>query len=379
MQSAPTPTLALAIALIGRRSITPDDGGCQQLLTERLSRSGFHSETLTSGGVTNLWARRGSGAPLIAFAGHTDVVPTGPLAQWTTDPFTPEVRDGWLYGRGAADMKTSIAAFVIAAEEFVAAWPQHAGSIALLITSDEEGPATDGTVKVVELLRDRNETLDFCIVGEPSSVERLGDTIKNGRRGSLSGALTVNGVQGHIAYPHLAKNPIHLVMPALAELAAIEWDQGNEYFQPTSWQVSNIHAGTGAGNVIPGQVEVQFNFRFAPVATEAALRKRMHAVLDAHALDYSIAWTLGGKSFLTPRGKLVNAMQDAIKTVTGVSAQISTGGGTSDGRFITDICKEIVEFGPLNATIHKIDERIEVAALEPLKDIYRGVLERILA
>jgi succinyl-diaminopimelate desuccinylase len=379
MPAAQSPTLALAIALIGRRSITPDDGGCQQLLTDRLSRSGFQSETLTSGGVTNLWARRGSGAPLIAFAGHTDVVPTGPLAQWTTDPFAPEVRDGWLYGRGAADMKTSIAAFVVAAEEFVAARPQHGGSIAFMITSDEEGPATDGTVKIVELLRDRNETLDYCIVGEPSSVERLGDTIKNGRRGSLSGALTVNGVQGHIAYPHLAKNPIHLVMPALAELATIEWDQGNEYFQPTSWQVSNIHAGTGAGNVIPGHVDVQFNFRFAPVTTEAALRQRVHAVLDAHGLDYSIAWTLGGKSFLTPRGKLVSVMQNAIKTVTGISAQISTGGGTSDGRFITDICREIVEFGPLNATIHKIDERIEVAALEPLKNVYRGVLERILA
>jgi succinyl-diaminopimelate desuccinylase len=379
MPAAPTPTLDLAIALIGRRSITPDDGGCQQLLTDRLSRSGFLSETLTSGGVTNLWARRGTGAPLIAFAGHTDVVPTGPLAQWTADPFGPTVRDGWLYGRGAADMKSSIAAFVVAAEEFVAARPQHAGSIALLITSDEEGPATDGTVKIVELLQNRNETLDYCIVGEPSSVERLGDTIKNGRRGSLSGALTVKGVQGHIAYPHLAKNPIHLVMPALTELAAIEWDQGNEYFQPTSWQVSNIHAGTGAGNVIPGHVDVHFNFRFAPVTTEAALRQRVHAVLDAHGLDYSIAWTLGGKSFLTPRGKLVNVMQDAIKTVTGVSAQISTGGGTSDGRFITDICREVVEFGPLNATIHKVDERIEVAALDPLKNVYRSVLERILA
>jgi succinyl-diaminopimelate desuccinylase len=379
MPSSATSTLDLAIALIGRRSITPDDGGCQQLLTERLGRSGFRCETITSGGVTNLWARRGTTAPLIAFAGHTDVVPTGPLAQWTSDPFVPVIRDGWLYGRGAADMKTSIAAFVVAAEEFVAAQPQHSGSIALLITSDEEGVATDGTVTVVELLRNRHETLDYCVVGEPSSLARLGDTIKNGRRGSLSGTLTVKGVQGHIAYPHLAKNPIHLVAPALTELAAVEWDQGNEYFPPTSWQVSNIHAGTGATNVIPGHVDVHFNFRFAPVSTDAALRQRVHAVLDARGLDYSIAWTLGGKPFLTPRGKLVSVMQEAIKSVTGVSAEISTTGGTSDGRFISEICREIVEFGPLNATIHKIDERISVAEMEPLKNVYRGVLERLLA
>lgn len=378
MPSPTNPTLDLAISLIARHSITPEDGGCQQLLMEHLGRAGFHGETLMSGGVTNLWARRGNSAPLVVFAGHTDVVPTGPLAQWTSDPFTPEVRDGWLYGRGAADMKTSIAAFAVAAEEFVAARPQHAGSIALLITSDEEGVATDGTVKVVELLRNRNEVIDYCIVGEPSSVKRLGDTIKNGRRGSLSGMLTVKGVQGHIAYPHLAKNPIHLVAPALAELAVIEWDQGNEYFPPTTWQISNINGGTGAGNVIPGHVAIHFNFRFAPVSTEEQLRKRVTAVLDAHGLDYSIAWTLGGKPFLTPRGRLVSVMQDAIKAVTGVAAEISTTGGTSDGRFISEVCKEIVEFGPLNASIHQIDERIEVASLEPLKNVYRGVLERLL-
>jgi succinyl-diaminopimelate desuccinylase len=366
------------MALIGRRSITPEDAGCQQVLAARLEPLGFACETLASGGVANLWARRGSEAPLLAFAGHTDVVPTGPLTQWTSDPFVPTLRDGFLYGRGASDMKTSIAAFVVAIEEFVAAHPKHRGSIALLITSDEEGPATDGTVKVVERLRERGETLDYCVVGEPSSTHRLGDVIKNGRRGSLSGTLTVKGIQGHIAYPQLAKNPIHQVMPALAELAAVEWDSGDEYFPPTSWQVSNIHAGTGATNVIPGHVEIHFNFRFAPVTTEAALRERVNAVLDKHGLDHSIAWTLGGKPFLTPRGKLVGIMQDSIKAETGVDAEISTTGGTSDGRFIAEICREIVEFGPMNATIHKIDERLGVAEIEPLKNIYRGVLERLL-
>ena len=373
-----SPTLELAMALIAQRSITPEDADCQQLVAERLSRIGFRCESIESGGVTNLWARRGDVAPLIAFAGHTDVVPTGPVSQWGSDPFAPTIRDGWLYGRGACDMKTSIAAFVIAAEEFVATHPQHRGSIALLITSDEEGVATDGTVKVVERLRDRKEILDYCVVGEPSSTNRLGDTIKNGRRGTLSGKLRINGVQGHIAYPHLAKNPIHLAVPALTELATMEWDQGNEYFPPTTWQVSNIHGGTGAGNVIPGHVEIHFNFRFAPVSNEEHLRRRVHAVLDTHGLDYAIAWTLGGKPFLTPRGKLVGVLQDAIKTVTGLACEISTAGGTSDGRFISEICKETVEFGPVNATIHKIDERIEVAAIDPLKDVYRGVLERLL-
>jgi succinyl-diaminopimelate desuccinylase len=375
---AANPTLELAMALIGRRSITPDDADCQRVLAARLEPLGFRCESLNSGSVTNLWARRGTTAPLLAFAGHTDVVPTGPLTQWTSDPFVPTVRDGYLYGRGASDMKTSIAAFVVAIEEFVAARPQHSGSIALLITSDEEGPATDGTIKIVERLRDRGEALDYCVVGEPSSARHLGDVIKNGRRGSLSGTLTVRGIQGHIAYPQLARNPIHQAMPALAELASIKWDSGNEYFPQTSWQVSNIHAGTGATNIIPGQVEIHFNFRFAPVTAEAALRERVHAVLDKHQLDYSIGWTLGGKPFLTPRGKLVGVMQKAIKAETGVDAEISTTGGTSDGRFIAEICGEIVEFGPNNATIHKIDECLCIAEIEPLKNIYRGVMERLL-
>ena len=374
-----SPALDLARELLARRSITPDDQGCQEILANRLRRIGFNCETLGSGGVTNLWARRGKEAPLFAFAGHTDVVPTGPLAQWSSDPFVPTVRDGWLYGRGAADMKTSIAAFVVAAEEFVAAHPRHRGSIALLITSDEEGVATDGTVKVVELLKQRDEKLDYCVVGEPSSVTRLGDTIKNGRRGTLSGKLLVNGVQGHIAYPHLAKNPIHLVVPALTELATTEWDKGNEYFSATAFQVSNIHGGTGASNVIPGQVEIDFNVRFSPESTDHQLRQRVHGLLDSHGLDYKIEWTLGGQSFLTPRGKLVGVMQDAIKSVTGVDAEISTSGGTSDGRFIAEICRELVEFGPINASIHKIDERIEISTIAPLKDVYRGALERLLA
>jgi len=374
----PSTTLELSKALMARPSVTPADDGCQPILIARLEKIGFRCETLESNGVTNLWARRGDSAPVLAFAGHTDVVPTGPITQWQSDPFTPVERDGYLYGRGACDMKTSIAAFVVAAEEFVAARPQHAGSIALLITSDEEGPATDGTVKVVELLRTRNEGIDFCIVGEPSSSERLGDIIKNGRRGTLSGKLRINGVQGHIAYPHLAKNPIHLAVPALGELAAMQWDQGNEYFQPTSWQVSNIHGGTGAANVIPGHLEVLFNFRYAPVVSADELKQRVHAVLDAHGLDYQLEWTLGGKPFLTPRGKLVGVVSEAIKAVTGVDTEISTTGGTSDGRFIAEICRELVELGPVNATIHKIDERVEIASMDPLKNIYRGVLERLL-
>jgi len=374
----PSATLDLAKALIAKSSITPADGGCQQLLIERLAPLGFRCETIASGGVTNLWARRGDAAPVIAFAGHTDVVPTGPLAQWQSDPFVPVERDGFLYGRGAADMKTSIAAFAVAAEEFIASNPKHTGSIALLITSDEEGPAIDGTVKVVEALRARNENLDFCIVGEPSSTAVLGDVIKNGRRGTLSGKLIVKGIQGHIAYPHLAKNPIHEAVPALTELAAMQWDQGNEYFPPTTWQISNIHGGTGAGNVIPGQVEILFNFRYAPVSTADDLKRRVHVMLDAHKLDYALAWTLGGKPFLTPRGKLVSVITDSIKAVTGVTPEISTTGGTSDGRFIAEICRELVEFGPVNATIHKIDERVEIASIESLKNVYRGVLERLL-
>ncbi|MGC2517990.1 MAG: succinyl-diaminopimelate desuccinylase [Burkholderiales bacterium] len=371
-------TLALARELIARRSVTPEDGGCQELLAGRLARLGFTVEPLRSGKVANLWARRGTGRPLVCFAGHTDVVPTGPLDQWHSDPFSPTERDGRLYGRGAADMKTSIAAFVVAVEQFVAKHPSHKGSIALLITSDEEADAIDGTVKVVELLKRRNERIDCCIVGEPTSVAKLGDTIKNGRRGSLSGTLKVKGVQGHVAYPHLAKNPVHLAAPALAELAATEWDRGNEYFPPTTWQISNIHAGTGAANVIPGEMEVLFNFRFSTASTPEGLQQKVHALLDRHGLDYELQWTLSGPPYLTPRGELVETISAAIREVTGQAPEISTTGGTSDGRFIADICPQVVEFGPLNATIHKLDEHIEIASIEPLRDIYLRTLERLL-
>jgi len=354
------------------------------LLAARLRPLGFDCETLSFGPenfrVTNLWAvRRGrAGGKLLMFAGHTDVVPTGPLAQWHSDPFVPTHRNGKLYGRGAADMKTSIAAMVVAIEEFVARHGEHCGGIALLITSDEEGPSVDGTVKVCELLKQRGEVIDFCIVGEPTSVHRLGDMIKNGRRGSLTGKLTVNGVQGHIAYPQLARNPIHLVASALAELVRIEWDFGNAYFPPTSWQMSNIHAGTGAGNVIPGELVVDFNFRFSTESTPESLKSRVHAVLDNHALSYELAWTLSGEPFLTPQGDLVEALSDAIRSENGVATELSTTGGTSDGRFISKICPQVVEFGPLNETIHKIDENVVVADIEPLKNIYRKTLEGLL-
>jgi succinyl-diaminopimelate desuccinylase len=370
--------LELTQALIERRSLTPEDAGCQELLEARLAAAGFRCEALQAGGVTNLWARRGGGKPLLCFAGHTDVVPTGPLGQWHSDPFAPTIRDGRLFGRGAADMKSSIAAFVVAAEAFVAERPAHRGSIALLITSDEEGPAVDGTVRVVELLKRRGESIDYCLVGEPSSAEALGDTIKNGRRGSLSGKLTVRGVQGHIAYPQLARNPIHLVAPALAELAALRWDEGNEYFPPTTWQVSNIHAGTGAANVIPGQLELDFNFRFSTASSEDSLKERFEAVLRKHGLDYSVDWTLSGKPFLTRPGELVNALQSAIRAHTGRRAELSTTGGTSDGRFIAEICPQVVEFGPVNASIHKLNEHIELDALERLPRIYLDVLRALL-
>jgi len=372
------PTLELTRELIGRCSVTPEDAGCQALIAQRLAASGFRAETIASNGVTNTWLRRGTAAPLAAFAGHTDVVPTGPVEEWSCDPFGPIERDGWLYGRGASDMKSSIAAFVVAAEEFVRAHPSHAGSIALLLTSDEEGPATDGTTLVVEALRARGETIDYCIVGEPTSVTRLGDTIKNGRRGSLSGRLTVKGLQGHVAYPHLARNPVHIVAPALAELAATRWDDGDEFFPPTTFQISNIHAGTGAANVIPGTCVVHFNFRFAPASTEASLRSRVEALLDRHGVDRELVWTLGASPFLTRRGVLSEALGAAIAGVTGVQTELSTTGGTSDGRFIATFCDQVIEFGPPNATIHQIDERIAVADLAPLKDIYRGTLERLL-
>ncbi len=372
------PTLELARQLISRSSVTPADGGCQAMLAQRLAACGFRAETIASNGVTNAWMRRGTASPLVAFAGHTDVVPTGPVEQWSSEPFAATERDGWLYGRGASDMKSSIAAFVVAAEEFVRAHPQHPGSIALLLTSDEEGPATDGTTRVVEALRARGEPIDYCVVGEPTSVDRLGDTIKNGRRGSLTGRLTVKGLQGHVAYPHLARNPVHSVAPALAELAAERWDDGDEFFPPTTFQVSNIHAGTGAGNVIPGTCVIDFNFRFAPASTAASLRSRVEAVLDRHGVERTLEWTLGASPFITQRGALSEALGAAIADVTGVQTTLSTTGGTSDGRFISTFCNQVIEFGPPNATIHQIDERIAVADLAPLKDIYRGTLERLL-
>ena len=371
-------TLALTEELIALHSVTPADGGCQLKMAERLKPLGFACETIASGDVTNLWARRGAAQPLLVFAGHTDVVPTGPLERWSSDPFVPTHRDGKLYGRGAADMKTSLAAMVVAVEEFVAAHPNHKGSIGFLITSDEEGPAIDGTVIVCDQLKARGVQLDYCIVGEPTSVKQIGDMIKNGRRGTMSGKLTIKGVQGHIAYPHMAKNPIHLAMPALAELTTIEWDQGNEYYLPTSWQMSNIHAGTGASNVIPGECVVDFNFRFSTASTVEGLQQRVHAVLDQHGLDYTLQWTVGGLPFLTPRGELSDALSSAIKAETGISTELSTTGGTSDGRFIAQICPQVVEFGPTNASIHKIDEHIAVTEIEPLKNIYRRTLENLL-
>ncbi|MDD3353363.1 succinyl-diaminopimelate desuccinylase [Zoogloea sp.] len=372
------PTLDLTRELIARTSVTPEDAGCLELIAARLAPLGFVCERLDGGGVSNLWARRGTARPLVVFAGHTDVVPTGPLEAWTSNPFVPTERDGHLFGRGAADMKTSLAAFVTSIEDFVASHPEHPGSIALLLTSDEEGDATHGTTLVVDTLKARGETLDYCIVGEPTSVDTLGDMIKNGRRGSLSGKLTVKGVQGHIAYPHLARNPIHLAAPALAELASVTWDAGNEYFPPTSWQMSNIKAGTGATNVIPGTLEVMFNFRFATVHTADALKARVHAILDRHGLDYELAWTLGGKPFLTPRGTLVDAMEQAVRDTLAITPELSTTGGTSDGRFIAEICPQVVEFGPVNATIHKLDECVALEAIAPLSTIYRRTLENLL-
>ncbi|MBW8717689.1 MAG: succinyl-diaminopimelate desuccinylase [Variovorax paradoxus] len=384
-------TLQLAEQLISRPSVTPDDAGCQQILGERLARLGFTLETIESGPadfrVTNLWAvRRPAGtAPTktLVFAGHTDVVPTGPVEQWTSHPFTPTHRGGKLYGRGACDMKTSVAAFVVSIEEFLAATPDPRLTLALLLTSDEEGPGVDGTVIVCNALAARGETIDYCIVGEPTAVERCGDMIKNGRRGTMSGKLTVHGVQGHIAYPHLAKNPVHAVAPALAELVAINasggWDAGNAYFQPTSWQISNFHAGTGASNVIPGSAVIDFNFRFSTESTPESLQKRVHAVLDAHGVDCTLAWTIGGLPFLTTPGELVSAVQAAIADETGIATELSTSGGTSDARFIAKICKQVVELGPVNASIHKIDEHIDVAEIETLKNIYKRTLERLEA
>ena len=373
-----TATLALTKQLIAEPSVTPDDKHCQTLLAERLQAIGFTIEAFHFGQTKNIWARKGTTEPVLCFAGHTDVVPSGPVEKWTSPPFEPTEREGKLYGRGAADMKTSIAAFVTACERFVAQHPQHQGSIALLITSDEEGDAHDGTTKVVDALQARDEKIDYCIVGEPTAVYQLGYIIKNGRRGSLSGNLVIKGKQGHIAYPHLAKNPTHLFAPALAELVAMEWDQGNAYFPPTGFQISNIHAGTGATNVIPSTLTVQFNFRFSTESTESSLKQRVHAVLNQHGLDYDLTWSLSGQPFLTEAGRLTEVAQQAIAEVCGVEAELSTSGGTSDGRFIKAIARELIELGPVNASIHQIDEHIELAAIPQLSAIYEAMLKRLL-
>jgi len=368
----------LVRTLIQRASVTPDDAGCQAFLSEQLQPLGFRCEAHPFGQVSNLWARRGATGPLFVFAGHTDVVPPGPVETWDSPPFSPTERDGLLYGRGAADMKSSIAAFVAAVREFVQAHPCHTGSIALLITSDEEGPAVDGTVKVCETLAARGEQLDYCIVGEPTSVRTLGDTLKNGRRGSLSGRLTVHGVQGHVAYPHLARNPVHMLAPTLVELTATVWDEGNAHFPPTTFQVSNIHAGTGASNVVPGQLTLDFNFRFSTASTVEQLQARVADILQRHGVEHTLQWTLGAEPFLTPEGALSDALTRAILQETGAQAELSTTGGTSDGRFIARICPQVVEFGPLNASIHQVNEHVRIADLEPLKNIYRRTLEQLL-
>jgi succinyl-diaminopimelate desuccinylase len=374
--------IELAKELIARRSITPEDAGCLELIAARLTPLGFVCERIDSTGPTglvrNLWARRGAAKPLVVFAGHTDVVPPGPVEKWQSDPFVPTERDGMLYGRGAADMKTSVAAAVVAVERLLATTPELQGSLAFLLTSDEEGGATDGTVKVVEALKARGERFDCCIVGEPTSVDRQGDTIKNGRRGSLSGKLVVKGVQGHVAYPEKVTNPIHRAAPALAELAAAHWDIGNEFFPPTSFQISAIHAGAGAANVVPGTLEVLFNFRFSTASTVDGLQQRVHRILDRHDLEYDLFWMLGGRPFLTTPGRLVNALVEAIQVESDISAELSTSGGTSDGRFIADICPEVVEFGPVNASIHKIDECVALADIEPLTRIYAGAFRKLL-
>ncbi len=377
MTTTHSKTLSLAIDLLTRRSNTPKDAGCQELMISRLEPLGFKIERMRFGDVDNLYARRGTSGPLLVFAGHTDVVPTGPLEKWHTPPFEPTIKDGMLYARGAADMKTSLAAFIISIEEFVAEHPNHPGSIGLLITSDEEGVAVDGTVKVVDALKTRNELIDYCIVGEPTSNKVVGDMIKNGRRGSLSGKLIVKGLQGHIAYPHLVKNPIHMVAPAIKDMVETVWDTGNEYFPPTSWQISNMNGGTGATNVVPGEVEILFNFRFCTASTEANLKSRTQAILDKHTLDYSIEWEYS-PPYITPRGNLVEAISDAITRSYGVTPELSTTGGTSDGRFIADICKQVIEFGPLNATIHKLNECVGVADIEPLKETYKLTMEKLL-
>ena len=371
-------TLELAKNLVGRASVTPEDAGCQKLMRERLEAIGFRSEDLAFGDVNNLWARRGDRRPLLVFAGHTDVVPPGPPEQWHSDPFTPDIRDGMLYGRGAADMKGSLAAMITACEAFIAAHPDHQGSIGFLITSDEEGPAVDGTVKVVDHLEKKGEHIDLCLVGEPSSSRYAGDVIKNGRRGSLNGMLLVHGKQGHVAYPHLATNPVHLAAPALAELISMEWDQGNAHFPPTSFQISNLQAGAGAENIIPGDFSIMFNLRYSTELTEQKIRDRIHAILDRYQLDYTLEWRLSGEPFLTPAGELVDAAREAIREVAHIETTLSTSGGTSDGRFIAPTGAQVLELGPINATIHQVNECVAVAALDELSGIYRRILEKLL-
>ena len=373
-----SPVLALAKDLISRPSVTPEDAGCQQMMADFLARLGFQIEPMIFHDTTNLWARRGTEGPLFCFAGHTDVVPSGPVEKWDTPPFTPTLRDGMLHGRGAADMKGSLAAMLVAVERFIAANPDHKGSIAFLITSDEEGPFINGTPKVIETLEARNEKITWCLVGEPSSTHRVGDMVKNGRRGSITGDLTVKGIQGHVAYPHLGRNPVHQAAPAIAELAATVWDNGNDFFPPTSFQIPNISAGTGASNVIPGELKVQFNFRFSTELTDEEIKRRTHAILDKHGLEYELVWTLSGHPFLTPAGELVEATVAAIEEVAAIKAELSTSGGTSDGRFIARTGAQVVELGPINATIHKINECVKVADLESLTHMYQRILKKLL-
>ena len=373
-----SPVLALAKDLISRPSVTPEDAGCQQMMADFLARLGFQIEPMIFHDTTNLWARRGTEGPLFCFAGHTDVVPSGPVEKWDTPPFTPTLRDGMLHGRGAADMKGSLAAMLVAVERFIAANPDHKGSIAFLITSDEEGPFINGTPKVIETLEARNEKITWCLVGEPSSTHRVGDMVKNGRRGSITGDLTVKGIQGHVAYPHLGRNPVHQAAPAISELAATVWDNGNDFFPPTSFQIPNISAGTGASNVIPGELKVQFNFRFSTELTDEEIKRRTHAILDKHGLEYELVWTLSGHPFLTPAGELVEATVAAIEEVAAIKAELSTSGGTSDGRFIARTGAQVVELGPINATIHKINECVKVADLESLTHMYQRILKKLL-
>jgi len=373
-----SPVLALACDLIARPSVTPEDAGCQQMMAEHLARLGFVIEPMVFHDTTNLWARRGTDGPLFCFAGHTDVVPPGPLDKWDSPPFEPQVRDGLLYGRGAADMKGSLAAMLVAVERFVTEQPDHPGSIAFLITSDEEGPFINGTPKVVETLEARNEKITWCLVGEPSSTARVGDVVKNGRRGSITGDLLIKGIQGHVAYPHLGRNPIHQAAPALAELASTCWDEGNAFFPPTSFQIPNISGGTGASNVIPGELKVQFNFRFSTELTDETIKTRVQEILEHHGLEYELTWTLSGHPFLTAQGALLDATVEAIEEVAGIRTELSTSGGTSDGRFIAPTGAQVLELGPVNATIHKLNECVSVADLDSLALMYQGILRRLL-